>query len=346
MRTRDSVTTPEDQTSTSEDHSAARDAVETLHTEGATIADKAAAAGTIRQVQETPTEAGNVRTVDKVITPKDQESAGAVNSAAASTVITEHTEGPEITDLAAAAGTIRRVEQTPTEAGNMRTRDSVTTPEDQTSTSALNAGDEETTITEHTEGPEITDLSAAAGTIRKVDQTPTEAGNMRTRDAVTSRKDQSIASVNVIKTLRQTSTIDIIDGADDPPAALTEDQYGRITVRLDKFNKYVGEKEVTVYKDDFKIPGWELGTTDYDAIHPIRTTYQGLGYKREITYNLSVLHTNSANDAITHINEGLVSTEAGSSRYEPLANGQYRAIKITEKSCTSWTPETEGDFPV
>jgi hypothetical protein len=166
------------------------------------------------------------------------------------------------------------------------------------------------------------------------------------------RQDQSISSGNVVKTPRYTSAIAVVDGASIAPSALGEDEYGRVSYRKDKYGRYVGEKEVTTYNDTITIPGWALTSTKYDVKHIIRTTYQGKGYMRDLNYTVDVLQTNSANAAISHITGGLTSTEAGSSRYEPLGNGQYRAIKITAGTIaspstvsTTWTADTGGNFP-
>ena len=349
MRTTDKVITPKDQESTGAVRSAAADTDIEEHTEGAEITDFTADTGTIRRVEQTPTEAGNMRSRDAVTTPKDQTSTSEDHSAARDATETLHTEGATIANKAAAAGTIRQVQETPTEAGNVRTTDKVITPKDQESTSVIKAADEETTIAEHTEGPEITDLDADAGTIRRVEQTPTEAGNMRTRDAVTVRKDQSIATGNVVKTPRQTSAIAIFDGSNSAPEALESTEYGRVYYKQDKFGKFVGEREVTVYHEEFTIPGWTLNATTYNVAHPLRTTVDRVGYKREIGYTISVLQTNSASAAIAHCGSSgaLVGTEAGSSHYEPLANGQYKAILITAwaSGTTAWTADAGGDLP-
>jgi hypothetical protein len=161
------------------------------------------------------------------------------------------------------------------------------------------------------------------------------------------RQDQSIASGNAVKTPRMSSVIAIVDGASSAPAALGANDYGRVSYRKDKYGRYVGEREITTYNDTFTIPGWALSSTSYSVTHTIRTTYKGKGYKRDIGYTIAVLQTGSAASAISHIDGGLVGTEAGSSDYHPLANGQYRAVKITANAgaTTAWAADTDGDFP-
>ena len=136
----------------------------------------------------------------------------------------------------------------------------------------------------------------------------------------------------------------MFDGSVAAPTALGVGEYGRLSYRKDKYGRYVGEKEVTTYNDTITIPGWTLGSTSYGAEHVIRTIYQGRSVKRSLYYTITVIQTNSASSAIAHITGGLVSTEAGSSRYEPLANGQYRAIKIEAASPASsaWETDTEA----
>jgi hypothetical protein len=192
---------------------------------------------------------------------------------------------------------------------------------------------------------------ADSGTIRRVEQTPTEAGNMRTNDAVTTQHDLSIPSGNVVKTPRYKSEISIYDGSLTAPVALLPEQYGRVSYRKNKFGNFDGEREVTEYFDDIIIPGWSLTESTQYVKHPLRTTIDGKGYIRYIGYVISIIQTNSANEAITHagtsVSPGLVGTEAGSSRYEALANGQYRAFKITkwDEGTTAWTTDSDGDIP-
>jgi len=120
---------PADQTSTSEEHSAAEDVVVTRHTEGATIADKSAADGTYREVSEIPTAAGNLQTADRVVTPKDQTGSGYEKSSDASPVgdgvaaatgesdsaRTTHTLGDELsTPTISSPGTVQSGASVPT----------------------------------------------------------------------------------------------------------------------------------------------------------------------------------------------------------------------------------------
>jgi hypothetical protein len=193
---------------------------------------------------------------------------------------------------------------------------------------------------------EPADLSATpvAGTINIQAKRLNDYGKWDVESTADVRKDQSIASGNVEVTPRYSSVISVIDGSSSVPSALGVGEYGRVTYRKDKYGRYVGEKAVTTYTDTITIPGWSLTSTMYTVSHIIRTTYQGIGYKRTISYNISVLQTNSASAAIAHIDGGLVSTEAGSSRYEPLANGQYRAIRIELDDDPAWESDVGGTF--
>jgi hypothetical protein len=144
------------------------------------------------------------------------------------------------------------------------------------------------------------------------------------------------------------SVVKIIDGQEvDTDLKLGAGEYGRVSYRKDKYGRYVGEKEVTTYNDTIVIPGWALTSTAYHVKHTIRTTNKGLGYKRDIGYTITVLQTGSAASAISHLEGGLVGTEAGSSDYHPIANGQYKATKITAYPTftTAWSADTDGDFP-
>ena len=185
-RTSDRVGTPNDQTSTSEEHSAAEDVVEVRHTEGETVADKAAAEGTIRRVRESPTPAGNTRTSDRVETPADQASAGGSDSAAEAAVVVGHTEGPALGTIVAAAGTIVNGVESPTKAGKFRTRRNTATPKDQAFAGGLVSAARVEVVVGHTEGAALGALSAAAGTVVRGEESPTRAGNTRTRKVTAS----------------------------------------------------------------------------------------------------------------------------------------------------------------
>ena len=204
---------PADQTSVSEEHSAAADTVATLHTEGATIADKSAGDGTIRDVQETPTPAGNVRTLDRVTTPIDQTSVSEEHSAAEDVVITRHTEGATIADKSAADGTYREVSELPTAAGNLQTADRVATPKDQTGSGyekssdaspvgdgvAAATGESDSARTTHTLGDELsTPTISSPGTVQSGASVPTRiAGKFATTATTETGKYQFASGTTV-----------------------------------------------------------------------------------------------------------------------------------------------------
>jgi hypothetical protein len=178
------------------------------------------------------------------------------------------------------------------------------------------------------------------------------------------RKDQSLAigtlpsspstasTGNVSISPRSTSITQVLDGVDSPPIGLAPSEYGAVSYRKDRYGRYVGEKTVTTYNDTIVIPGWQLSSDSRSVSHTIRTTYKGKGYKRDIAYTIYETQTSSANTArafagSTEARTALVGTEAGSSAYHPLANGQYYAIRIEadDANTTGWSPETDGDFP-
>ncbi len=191
--TRSIETTPKDQTSSDFTDSAAAASQSTKHTESSTQATGSAAAGTIRRITNLPTEAGNYRTEDTVITPKDQVSTDAQDDAAESSITTKHTESPVEITGAAASGTRRIITNLPTEAGNFRTEDRVVTAKDQTSSASQSSAAQTVATSRHTENPTQVSGSASAGTIRRINNVPTPFGNYATEDVVITPLDQQSA---------------------------------------------------------------------------------------------------------------------------------------------------------
>jgi hypothetical protein len=268
------------------------------------------------------------------------------NSAARAVTETLNTESTTIGDKSAAPGTVRRVTETPTEAGNVRTVDRVETPTDQTSVSTEDSAEVEVEETLHTEGKTILDKSAAAGTVRRVTETPTEAGNVRTVDRVEERKDNGVKGVCVVRTPRMTSTIDVIDGAATPPAALTDGQFGLISVRKDRYGTYVGEKRVNVYNTDVTLPDWTIGSAGTQTLKSYRRrqTAAGKWYYKEITWTVAFNQRSSHSAANADVADGLIDGPSGGSRVVALSNGRYLSIKVTNNEYTTATWELET-FP-
>jgi len=200
VRVQDRTTTPVNQTEEGESHSAASDSTEEINTELAKVdydaLDKDAEDFTIRNIRATPTEAGNVRVQDRVVTPVNQTETGEAHSAAADSTDEINTElaktDYDALDKTAAVGTIRDVRAAPTEAGNVRVQDSVATPIDQTSTGGGDSsGARSSTITVHTEGSDVVTTGGGSGKIVRGTSTPTEAGNHRTALETTTVTDQT-----------------------------------------------------------------------------------------------------------------------------------------------------------
>lgn len=124
---------------------------------------------------------------------KNQQSFDAVTSAASETISEENTETAEITDFTTTAGTVRRVEQTPTRVGNMHTKNTIVTPIDQEGSSIESSAAKTVEVTLHSEGEAIVNPAAATGTIRTVVQIPTEAGNFKTTDTIVTPINQDSA---------------------------------------------------------------------------------------------------------------------------------------------------------
>jgi len=189
---------PQDQPGSIDEDSASSASTGTTHTEGAAIVDTSASASTIRRVTQRPTRSGNVQSEDVVETPIDQTGSINRDSAASTAVGVTHTEGVTIADKTVAAGTIRNVREAPTRAGNLATEDIVETPTDQTGFIDENSSAESVAGTTHTEGAAIADVSATSGTIRRVVQRPTQAGNVSSEDLVTTPANQTGSEYDIL----------------------------------------------------------------------------------------------------------------------------------------------------
>lgn len=191
--TADEVITPKDQTSVTTENSPSKQSTETLHTENASaLPTPEVAQGHIRRNSNTPTEAGNYRTVEQDIVPVDQTATSTSDSAAASSTRSSHTENASPVSGSASSGTIRRITNRPTEAGNYSTDDEVITPKDQTSTSYEESPARSSTVARHTENSSaLTQPSSETGKIKRVTNRPTEAGNYSTELETVVPKDQT-----------------------------------------------------------------------------------------------------------------------------------------------------------
>jgi len=142
---------------------------------------------------------------------------------------------------------------------------------------------------------------------------------------------------------RVTSLTALFRGATAAPSPLGAGVYGRVSYEKNRFGRYDGQRTIDSYNETVTIAGWALGSTTYDLEHVQRVLRGTQFYQRTLTFTVNVIQTNSKAAAYSHIDGGLTGTEAGSSRVEPLANFQYRAIKITLKSGTgtptSWTAD-------
>lgn len=127
-RTRKRKTTLIDQTRTNTRESAAESVAETTHSASTPASAADRAAGTIVEADNEANADGSSRSRKRVVTPKDQTAVSTRTDYFGTTVAGTHTEGPAIADPAPAAGTMRRVTQRPTPAGNVSSEDEVQTP--------------------------------------------------------------------------------------------------------------------------------------------------------------------------------------------------------------------------
>jgi len=219
QRTLEETLIPTNQTETGESHSAAADATEQVDTEMAKTnydaMSKVAAAGTIRDIDAVPTEAGNVRVRDRVVTPVDQTSNSGEKSAARTVTVEEHTQkSSEPTVPAHVAGHIYQVDSRPTEAGKFNTRETDIEVIDQTATGGEDSLSRSVSQESHTENTSVPAVTAAAGTIKRVEAANTDAGRYRTVETTIAPKSRTVTegaadafetSLNTLKTQETTA---------------------------------------------------------------------------------------------------------------------------------------------
>jgi hypothetical protein len=125
---------PKDQVATAYDRSKAEDATKVMHTENATpLTQPADVKGTIVRQTAQPTAAGNERTVEETIVPKDQVEASYEENAFDHVSIVRHTENPNaLTNPIGEVGKIKENQNLPMPAGNARTEERVRTAIPQT----------------------------------------------------------------------------------------------------------------------------------------------------------------------------------------------------------------------
>jgi len=196
-QTTEEVVTVKDQTATAGDDSAAANAVKVLNTEAAAAPSApSAAAGTIIRQSSQPTEAGKFRNMVETVTVKDQTATSAEDSAAKSATRAFHSENAAALGApTATAGTIKRNENRPTEAGRTQTVEEVVTVKDQTATSAEDSAAKSATRAFHSENAAALGApTATAGTIKRNENRPTEAGLTQTTEEVVTVKDQTATS--------------------------------------------------------------------------------------------------------------------------------------------------------
>ncbi|MFA7333518.1 MAG: hypothetical protein WC130_04400 [Kiritimatiellia bacterium] len=100
-----------------------------IHTFNPDIPSGVAGAGTIVNVDATPTELGRERTVQETILPKDQTATSGTETGMRSVVRVSHTENPSAPMVPAAItpGVIKRVDAQPTTAGNVKSEEETDT---------------------------------------------------------------------------------------------------------------------------------------------------------------------------------------------------------------------------
>jgi hypothetical protein len=192
-RTVQETTVPKDQVATAYDRSKAEDNTKVMHTENATpLTQPVDLKGTMVRQSAQPTDAGNQRTVQETIVPKDQTAVSVDNSPSQVATKTLHTENAtDLTPAAIVKGRLTMQEAQPTAAGNQRTVESVIVPTDQVATSYDRSKAADNTKVLHTENATpLTQPADVKGTIVRQSAQPTPAGNDRTTVETIVPKDQ------------------------------------------------------------------------------------------------------------------------------------------------------------
>lgn len=185
-RTKATTRTAKDQTATSYVDSAARAASTAFHSQNATaLTTPSAAAGEIKTNTNVPTEFGRYRTSAETITVKNQSSTSYEQSGAATKTIALNTEAAAaLTAPTPADGYIKRNQNTPTEAGKVRTVEEVATVINQTATSYDSAANQTETRALNTQSTALGSPTPSDGTLVVHRNKPTEA-NLYETDAIT-----------------------------------------------------------------------------------------------------------------------------------------------------------------
>jgi hypothetical protein len=201
------------------------------HTQGSALVAPSAGSGTIVERVWEPTEFGTYESRDNTITAKDQTGGIGTDDFAQSSTVDTHTQGAALTAPTAAAGTrvVRRWR--PTEFGLHTTEDETITAKDQTSTDLEESHAETVTRGKHTQGTEVTTISAAAGEIKRVVNTPTNFGLFGTVEETRTAVDQegSLFSDSAAEEVTQEVHTQAITALTPPSAVTGSIEYRRST---------------------------------------------------------------------------------------------------------------------
>jgi len=206
-RTAEDVKTSIDQTETSYADGAAESSANVLHTQNETpLTEPSAAAGTIVENTNIPTDYDRTRTNSKTRTAKNQATTSYMDSAARSSASVSNTQAAApIGEPTAAAGEIKNSSNRPTDFGKTHTEAETVTVKNQTETSyADNAAESKTSVMNTEAAAPLGEPSAAAGEIKANTNIPTDAGKTRTEAETRTVKNQTATSYET--TARETVT--------------------------------------------------------------------------------------------------------------------------------------------
>jgi len=315
IRTTEEKITVKDQTSTSYEESGARSVERELHTENTAEETVVLETGKIKRADNAPTEAGNFRTVVEVVTPVDQVATGGEDSLARSIEAVLHTENTAEPDYTAAAGTIKRVTSTPTEADNFRTVEETITPKQRTVTEGSADAFKISSVTLKTQesAEEAKPVANVEGQIIVVRNEPTETG-FRTEKTEISSTARSVSFTSAV-TDRYDETVEKYRNADAiPDATAVANASVQIDGAMNDFQKYDYTKVVrtahsptsagTISWVEYSLWRWENVVTYYSGEVSERSYTSALRQYRKVDTHTITFHL-TGEAAAAAINGGI-----------------------------------------
>lgn len=225
--------------------------------------------GVVKNVRNVPTEFGTYRTVVETITAKDQSSSSYEKNAARTSTTTLNTQGAALPAETPAAGSAIVIENTPTEFGLYRTRRTQVDASNQSSTSYIRSPLLDTDISVNTSQTASLPNPGAieSGSIRRVDNDPTEFGTYRTVETTQTPK----AKFYQFTYVNNWNTVLVKIGRNQPQgtcASQTAEYSGSYSVSSDlNINEYGLEDFKIVTQENFNGDAWDdtSGSVEWES---------------------------------------------------------------------------------